>query len=142
MFSKYLLTGATGFLGNTIAWMLHEKGLECVCLVVKGDRYASKLPPSVKIVYGDVLDFESISEFFEEKDDNTCLLHCAGIVSIASKSVFCVPLFSVFPNSESCPDISESLFFAILKPQILHNPVHSKTSLALPPLTATVQQLP
>ena len=85
MFSKYLLTGATGFLGNTIAWMLHEKGIECVCFVVKGDRHASKLPPSVKIVYGDVLDFESISEFFEEKDDNTCLLHCAGIVSIASK---------------------------------------------------------
>lgn len=85
MFSKYLLTGATGFLGNTIAWMLHEKGLKCICLVMKGDSYVSKLPPSVKIVYGDVLDFESISEFFEEKDDNTCLLHCAGIVSIASK---------------------------------------------------------
>lgn len=28
MFNKYLLIGATGFLGNTIVWTLHQKGLK------------------------------------------------------------------------------------------------------------------
>lgn len=85
MFNKYLLTGATGFLGNTIAWTLHQKGVKCVALVLNGDPFISKLPPSAKVIYGDVQNLKSLYDFFNERDDNTCLIHCAGIVSIATK---------------------------------------------------------
>ena len=80
MFNKYLLTGATGFLGNTIAWTLHKKGAKCTALVMRRDPLVSKLPPSVEIVYGDVLNLASLQSFFNRMDDNTCLIHCAGIV--------------------------------------------------------------
>ena len=93
MFNKYLLTGATGLLGNTIAWMLHQRGIKCVAFALSGDPYISKLPPSIKVVHGDVQNIESLYAFFSEKDENTCLLHCAGIVSIATKKNPC--LYSV-----------------------------------------------
>ena len=85
MFSEYLLTGATGFLGNTIAWKLHEKGLKCRALVMEGDRFKSKLPPSIEQYDGDILDLSTLGRFFEQTGKDACLLHCAGIVSIASK---------------------------------------------------------
>ncbi len=85
LFSTYLLTGATGFLGNTIAWTLHRKKKKCVALVLKGDNYIAKLPPSTKIIYGDVENLDSLKDFFNERDDNTCLIHCAALVSIASQ---------------------------------------------------------
>lgn len=86
MFSKYLLTGATGFLGNTIAWMLHNKDLHCVALVMKDDPFVSKLPPSTKLVYGDILNVNSLDVFIGCKTSDSCLIHCAGLISIASKS--------------------------------------------------------
>lgn len=85
MFTKYLLTGATGFLGNTIAWMLHKKGFYCRAFVMHGDKYVSKLPPDIDIYYGNLLDTASLDYFFDGSLDDTCLIHCAGIVSIASK---------------------------------------------------------
>ena len=85
MFTKFLLTGATGFLGNTIAWILHNKGFFCKALVMQGDSYASKLPSDTEICYGNLLDVDSMDSFFKGKLDDTCLIHCAGIVSIASK---------------------------------------------------------
>lgn len=85
MFTRFLLTGATGFLGNTIAWILHKKRFYCKALVMQGDSYASKLPPDTELCYGDLLDADSLDSFFSGKLDDTCLIHCAGIVSIASK---------------------------------------------------------
>lgn len=85
MFTEFLLTGATGFLGNAIAWMLHEKGFRCTALIMPGDIYASKLPSDTELYYGDLLDMESLEGFFKSASKNTCFIHCAGIVSIASK---------------------------------------------------------
>lgn len=85
MFTDYLLTGATGFLGNTIAWKLHEKGYHCKALVMPGDTYASRLPPDTELFYGNVLDAESLDAFFNGRSDSTCVIHCAGIVSIATR---------------------------------------------------------
>lgn len=86
MFTEFLLTGATGFLGNTIAWKLHEKGYRCKALVTQKGKYNSKLPPDTELWYGDILDAESLDELFNGvSSDDTCVIHCAGIVSIASK---------------------------------------------------------
>lgn len=84
MYNKYLITGATGFLGSTIAWMLHKKGIKCTVLVMKDDPHVELLPASVEVVYGDVLNLDSLNAFFNKMDDDTCLIHCAGIVSISS----------------------------------------------------------
>lgn len=86
MYDKYLLTGATGFLGNTIAWLLHRKKMKCVALVLENDPYIDKLPPNTELAYGDVLSPLSLEKFFSDDETNSCLIHCAGIVSIASKS--------------------------------------------------------
>lgn len=75
MYTQYLITGVSGFLGNTIAWNLHEKGIRCKGLVRKGDPYISKLPPDVELCYGDVLDLDSLEHFFEGYSEETCLVH-------------------------------------------------------------------
>lgn len=85
MFTEFLLTGATGFLGNTIAWMLHEKGCRCKALIMPGDSYIFRLPSDTEICYGDLLDPSSLYALFKGASENTCLIHCAGIVSIASR---------------------------------------------------------
>lgn len=85
MFKEYLLTGATGFLGNTIAWKLHEKGCRCKALVRSGDAFSNKLPPDTELYNGDLLDYDSLEDFFSGSSEESCIIHCAGIVSIASK---------------------------------------------------------
>lgn len=85
MFAEYLLTGATGFLGNTIAWILQERGCQCKALVTPGDSFISRLPTDTELFYGDILDRESLEGFFNGVSEDSCLIHCAGIVSIASK---------------------------------------------------------
>lgn len=84
-YNDFLLTGATGFLGNTIAWNLHERWCRCRALVSPGSRYTAKLPPDTAICGGNVLDTESMEEFSGGKSGETCLIHCAGKVSVASK---------------------------------------------------------
>ena len=84
MYSKFLLTGATGFLGGVIAEKLVSAGKDVRCLVLKGDRLENHLPPGITKVYGDVCDKSSLFDFFEGAGKDTCVIHCAGIVSVAS----------------------------------------------------------
>ena len=85
MFVKYLLTGATGFLGRTVCEKLIDGGAEVTALVIKNDPLAGELPEGVNIVCGDVCDDASLERFFCGADSETCVIHCAGIVSVASK---------------------------------------------------------
>ncbi|WP_130838071.1 NAD-dependent epimerase/dehydratase family protein [Lachnoclostridium sp. Marseille-P6806] len=84
MFSKYLVTGATGFLGRAVIAELREKSAEIYALVMEGDPLAGELPPDVYQICGDVCDESSLERFFSCADQQTCLIHCAGIVSVAS----------------------------------------------------------
>ena len=84
MYSKYFLTGATGFLGNAVVKELLQKNAEIYALVCPNDKLASELPENVCAVSGDVTDIDSLRSFFENADESSCVIHCAGIVSIAS----------------------------------------------------------
>ena len=84
MFRKYLVTGATGFLGRAVLNELQGKGAELSALVMGNDPLAGELPPGVRTVYGDVCDWSSLAAFFAGADDRTCVIHCAGLVSVAS----------------------------------------------------------
>lgn len=84
MFSKYLLTGASGFLGGTVAEKLLKSGAKVRCLVLPEDKYAEDLPEGAEKIVGDVCDAESLRGFFEDAGADTCVIHCAGYVSVAS----------------------------------------------------------
>ena len=84
MFDKYLVTGATGFLGLAVVRELVSRGETVRALVLEGDPCAALLPRGVDTVIGDVCVKDSLAAFFEGADSRICVLHCAGIISVAS----------------------------------------------------------
>lgn len=84
MFLKYLVTGATGFLGRAVIDELRKENAEIFAMVMKDDPLAGELPAYVHIVFGDVCEITSMQKFFSYADPQTCVIHCAGIVSVAS----------------------------------------------------------
>lgn len=84
MFHTYLVTGASGFLGRAVLAELKKKGVPIRALVMENDPLASGLPEGVSVFYGDVCDDASLARFFSGADSGACVIHCAGIVSVAS----------------------------------------------------------
>lgn len=85
MFDKYLVTGATGFLGRAVAEELVRRKAQVHALALHDDPCINLLPKEVHTVIGDVCDKGSLSDFFADADSRTCVIHCAGIVSVASR---------------------------------------------------------
>ena len=85
MFDKYLVTGATGFLGRAVVKELVRREAQVHALVLHNDPYIDFLPKEVHTVIGDVCDKSSLVDFFADADSRTCVIHCAGIVSVASR---------------------------------------------------------
>ena len=85
MYDKYLVTGATGFLGRAVSEELVRRKPQVPALVLHDDPYTDLLPKEVRTVIGDVCDKSSLSDFFADADSRTCVIHCAGIVSVASR---------------------------------------------------------
>lgn len=83
--SVYIVTGAAGHLGSVLTKKLNEQGKTVYALCLPNEKH---LPQGehVKIIYGDVCDVNSLTALFEScKDMPVTVIHCAGIVSIASK---------------------------------------------------------
>lgn len=86
MRNLYLVTGAAGHLGLTVVQALTQRGDAVRALVLPGDRAAAHLPKSAQVIMGDVRDKASLAAFFApEPDARLTIIHCAGIVSIASR---------------------------------------------------------
>lgn len=85
MFDQYLVTGATGFLGRAVAEELVRRRAQVHALVLRDDPYIHLLPKEVHTVTGDVCVESSLTDFFADADSRTCVIHCAGIVSVASR---------------------------------------------------------
>ena len=82
----YIVTGAYGFLGNTVIRQLLDRGETVRGLVLPNDKAIDFQNNNVQIYYGDVCDLDSLDEIF--KTDEACdkyVIHTAGIVSIASR---------------------------------------------------------
>lgn len=88
MYDKYLVTGATGFLGRAVAEELVRRKAQVHALVLHDDPYINLLPKEVHTVIGDVCAENSLTDFFADADGRTCVIHCAGIVSVASRPRF------------------------------------------------------
>jgi dihydroflavonol-4-reductase len=77
----YLVTGATGFLGNNVCRRLAQKGMRIRALVMEGDPAQKHLPEGVEVIHGDLLDSASLDRFFEtDENDEVYVIHCASIV--------------------------------------------------------------
>jgi len=74
---KILLTGANGYIGTRILPLLLEEKHEIVCLVRDKRRFAnqSDLSEQVKIISGDLLEEESLSEIPTDIDAAYYLVH-------------------------------------------------------------------
>ena len=84
MFAQYLITGATGFLGRTVLAQLRGTQAEIRALVMDGDPLARELPQNVRVVTGDVCDEAALERFFAGANENACVIHCAGLISVAT----------------------------------------------------------
>ena len=71
-----LVTGGGGFLGSDITIALIEKGNN---VTVIGRRKYNHLPPSVKILQGDIRDYEFIKSCLKNVD---VVFHTAGLTGI------------------------------------------------------------
>lgn len=85
MYDQYLVTGATGFLGRTVIEELVRRRTRVYALVLHDDPYINLLPKEVHAVIGDVCVKSSLTDFFADAGSRTCVIHCAGIVSVASR---------------------------------------------------------
>lgn len=74
---KYLVTGASGFVGGHIARALAERGDEVRALVRPRSKVAELQRYGIELAYGDLLDEGSFSCKLEGID---VVYHCAGIV--------------------------------------------------------------
>jgi dihydroflavonol-4-reductase len=80
----YLLTGAAGNLGSSIARQLVTEGKHVRALVLKGDPAAERVPQEVEVLTGDVLNIASLEKFFSIGSDHELIvIHCASIVTVS-----------------------------------------------------------
>ncbi len=80
----WLVTGATGHVGGILVSALQQRGEHVRALVRPNSRVA--VHPSVEICKGDIRSRESLLPFFDRGDyDCVSLVHCAALITIASK---------------------------------------------------------
>jgi len=109
MSRKILITGATGFIGSHLSELLVEKGIE----VVAYDRYNpnnhwgwledSEYKNDMKVILGDVRDYDSVSKVMKECDS---VFHLAALIGIPYSYIS--PLAYIRTNIEGTYNILEA----------------------------------
>lgn len=85
MKTLYLVTGAAGHLGNTVVRRLLERKENIRTLVLPHESNLAVLN-GTEIFEGDIRDAASLIPFFHtDMDTEIKVIHCAGVVTIASK---------------------------------------------------------
>ena len=83
----YIITGVGGHLGNTVARELLAAGETVRGFALPSEDITMLYGDAVSIVRGDVRDKSSLEPLFFglTPEDEIFVIHCAGIVSVASK---------------------------------------------------------
>ena len=80
----WLVTGATGHVGTILVSLLQQRG-EHVRILVRPDSNVA-VRSNVEICQGDIRNRESLVPFFDRSNyDYVSLIHCAALITIASK---------------------------------------------------------
>lgn len=80
----YIVTGATGHLGNTLIRQLKKRGSEIRGLILPTETAANQ--PGIRYFQGDVRDKSSLEPLFADTDDREVIVfHTAGIIDISEK---------------------------------------------------------
>jgi len=77
MTEKYLITGAPGWLGNRLVEIMREQDFDIRCLVLKGMNHDHLDKVGAEIVYGNVLDFDSLLQATKGIDK---VIHAVGVI--------------------------------------------------------------
>lgn len=81
--TKYLVTGAAGFLGGTVCRQLIDRGDEVRAFVLPNDPAIKFVPEEAEVCVGDLTDTESLERLFTVEDGvETIVLHIASIVTV------------------------------------------------------------
>lgn len=81
--TMYLLTGAAGFLGGTIARQLIDRGDRVRAFVLNNDPAIKFVPEEAEIVEGDLTNKESLERFFTVPEGTeTIVMHIASVVTV------------------------------------------------------------
>lgn len=80
----YLVTGAAGHLGGAVVRLLAQRGERVRALVLPADAGAPHLLGRAELFTGDVTQKETLRPFFAEDGTEHIVIHCAGLISIAS----------------------------------------------------------
>lgn len=82
----FLVTGANGHLGNTVAKALKSKGENVRGFVMPKDKSTALLGLDFDVVEGNICDPDSLDLLFQGLEDyELIVIHTAGIVTIATK---------------------------------------------------------
>lgn len=82
----YLVTGAAGHLGNTIVQALTQRGETVWALALPSEVNAPQLAKAARVFAGNVCQPETLEPCFQlGEEEQLTVIHCAGIVTIASK---------------------------------------------------------
>lgn len=81
MEKKYIITGATGHIGNVLARKLVKQGKNITALILPNEDLAPIKDLNIKIVYGDVTDRDFILKFIKS---DSIVIHLAGIIDIGA----------------------------------------------------------
>ncbi|HPF54613.1 MAG TPA: NAD-dependent epimerase/dehydratase family protein [Eubacteriales bacterium] len=89
MTELYIITGASGFLGNTICCRLAAEGKR-VRALVRSEKKAAALPANCEHVIGDVLDTASLEPLFAHSDgERLRVIHAAAVISVLKHDSRC-----------------------------------------------------
>lgn len=85
---KYIVTGATGYVGNCIVKRLLDDGLEVIGLI-RNEKKAQRVFKDKKplFVKGDIRDQETIDKLFAFADEKTVVIHTAAEISIGEGDI-------------------------------------------------------
>ena len=99
------ITGATGFIGSSLAEHFTKSGANVYCFV-KDELVDCKLPPNVSKIYGDVTDKKDI-DYFIEKSKPDIFIHLAAQTQAAYSIKY--PYSTIKTNIDGTLNILESL---------------------------------
>ena len=94
---KYLVTGAAGFVGSSIAKKLLDLGNEVITIDNLSTGIITNIPAGVNFIHGNVQDVETIKKLDNQKIE--CIYHIAGQSS--GEISFDDPIYDLQTNTQS-----------------------------------------